>query len=122
MITERQSNLMEFGANVIVYDNDSGNVIDSVVPKRNIYDKTPDMPTSEVGLRMNPIEDVYVVLNGWENGGATATFTIYVNPLTMWMWVGGILLVLGVLIAIWPNPVRRRVPSVQGMAYAAGDD
>ncbi|MFO7630965.1 MAG: cytochrome c-type biogenesis CcmF C-terminal domain-containing protein [Caldilinea sp.] len=69
-----------------------------------------------------PIEDVYVVLNGWESGGATATFTIYVNPLTMWMWVGGIVLVLGTLIAVWPNPVRRRTENVRSLVYAAGDD
>ena len=75
-----------------------------------MYDKTPDMPTSEVGLRMSPIEDVYVVLNGWEDGGNTATFTIYINPLTTWMWVGGLVLVLGTLIAAWPHVRGARRP------------
>ena len=28
---------------------------------------------------MTLIEDTYVVLNGWETGGSTATFTMYIN-------------------------------------------
>ena len=104
--SDRQSNLTEFGARVIAYDRND-NVVGTLIPKRNVYDKTPDMPTSEVGLHMSPIEDVYVVLNGWEEGGKTATFTIYINPLTVWMWVGGLVLVLGTLIAAWPHSTRR---------------
>jgi cytochrome c-type biogenesis protein CcmF len=118
--SEEQANRIEFGARMIVYDG-GGNVVGTVIPQRNIYNKSPDMPTSEVGLRMTPIEDVYVVLNGWENGGATATFTIYINPLTMWMWVGGIVLVLGTLIAAWPHSTRRKTETVPSVAYATGD-
>jgi cytochrome c-type biogenesis protein CcmF len=112
---------VEIGARLMIYDHDSQRLLGSVLPQRNIYDKTPDMPTSEVGLRMTPIEDVYVVLNGWEEGGATATFTLYINPLTMWMWIGGVVLVLGTVIAIWPHPKRRRAESVQGVVYAGAD-
>lgn len=122
MSTERQANRTEFNALIDAYSLDSGRQVGVITPQRNIYDKTPDMPTSEVGLHMTPFEDVYVVLNGWEGGGASATFTIYVNPLTMWMWVGGIVLVLGTLIATWPHPTRRRTEAVGSLAYAAGDD
>jgi cytochrome c-type biogenesis protein CcmF len=118
--SDRQPNLTEFGARVIIYDQ-NGKVIDTVVPKRNVYDKTPDQPTSEVGLRMSPIEDVYVVLNGWESGGATATFTIFINPMTSWLWFGGLVLVLGTLIAAWPHSERRQKVSVPSVAYATGD-
>jgi len=118
--SNRQSNLTEYGARVIVYDR-NGNAIDTVVPKRNIYDRTPDQPTSEVGLRISPIEDVYVVLNGWENGGATATFTIFINPLTAWLWAGGLVLVLGTIIAAWPHSTRRKTENVPSVVYATGD-
>ena len=119
--TNRQPNLMEFSARLLVYDTDNGQVLATIHPKRNIYDKTPDMPTSEVGLRMTPFEDVYVVLNGWDNSGNSATFTIYVNPLTMWMWVGGIVLAIGTLIAAWPHATRRRTETVRSLVYAPGD-
>ncbi|RME58116.1 MAG: hypothetical protein D6790_12370 [Caldilineae bacterium] len=120
METDRQANLTEFGARIIVHDADSGKMLGSILPRRNIYDKTPDMPTSEVGLRMSLLEDVYVVLNGWESGGASATFTIYINPLTVWMWIGGLVLILGTLIATWPHPARRRsrVPVGDSLAQA----
>jgi cytochrome c-type biogenesis protein CcmF len=119
--SNRLSNATEFGARLIAYD-ENDNVVGTVIPKRNLYDKAPDMPTSEVGLHMSPIEDVYVVLNGWEEGGRTATFTIYINPLTAWMWVGGLVLVLGTLIAAWPHSTRRSTATVPSVAYATGDD
>jgi cytochrome c-type biogenesis protein CcmF len=115
------SNANEFAAHVLAFDR-NGNQIAELIPTRNVYDKNPDMPTSEVGLHMSPIEDVYVVLNGWEDGGATATFTIYINPLTAWMWVGGLVLVLGTLIAAWPHSTRRSPAPLSSVAYATGDD
>jgi len=123
MASERQANRIEFNALIDAYSLNSGRQVGTITPQRNIYDKTPEMPTSEVGLHMTIFEDVYVVLNGWESGGATATFSIYINPLTLWMWVGGIVLVLGTLIASWPNPTPRRSETVRSLAaYAAGDD
>lgn len=118
----REGNHMRFGARLIVFDAETDKELSSVLPERNVYDKNPDMPTSEVGLRMTPIEDVYVVLNGWDAGGESATFTIYVNPLTMWMWVGGIVIVLGVLLAIWPHPAPRTQRAPQEHYVPAGAD
>lgn len=50
-------------------------------------------------------EDVYVLLVGWEEIGLqSATFKIYLNPLINWAWLGGALLVLGIVLAAWPSP------------------
>jgi len=117
----RASNRTEIGARIIIHDS-SGKMVGSLLPLRNLYDKTPDMPTSEVGLRMTLVEDVYVLLNGWENGGSTVTLTIYINPLTVWMWIGGLVLVLGTLIASWPHPVKRTTNIPVGAAVAAAGD
>jgi cytochrome c-type biogenesis protein CcmF len=121
MRVETQVNREEYIADLTVSSLTNGRQLDEIFPRRNIYFKTPDMPTSEVGLRMTPIQDVYVVLNGWEAGGQNATFTIYVNPLTMWMWVGGLVLVLGTLICTWPHPTQRRTVPVTAVSYATGD-
>ena len=102
--SERKSNHTEVSANLQVTDSATGRFLSVIVPRRNIYDKAPDQPTSEVGLRMTPAEDVYVILNGWESDGNSATFTVYVNPLTMWMWVGGLFVVLGTAVSVWPHP------------------
>ena len=123
MEVNQASNRTEFGARLIIY-NANGEQVGVIVPQRNIYIKTPDMPTSEVGLRMTLLEDVYAVLNGWDNSGQTgapnATFTLYINPLTAWMWIGGVVLVLGTAIAAWPHPRQRRAEGIQAVAYAAG--
>ena len=118
--TNRQPNVTEFGANIDIFRKDEGKMVGTMKPRRNIYDKTPEQPTSEVGLRMTPLEDVYVVLNGWENGGSTATFSIFINPLMVWMWIGGIILSIGTLIAAWPHPTKRRSKAVSSVAYAVG--
>lgn len=71
---------------------------------------------TEVGLRPGPIEDVYVVLAGFEDNGGTASFKAYINPLMSWMWIGELVILIGVLVAAWPRKspaaaeVRARVP------------
>ncbi|MEX1020852.1 MAG: heme lyase CcmF/NrfE family subunit [Litorilinea sp.] len=109
METERGSNYTQFGTRLLVFDRQNGALLGSILPHRNIFDKNPDQPMSEVGLRSTLLEDFYVVLNGWQDNGQTATFSVYVNPLTAWMWIGGIVLVLGTLIAAWPHPAPRPV-------------
>ncbi len=62
-----------------------------------------DQPTNEIAIRMGPAEDLYVVLAGWEGNGQTASFKVYVNPMMSWMWIGGIVMILGTLAAVWPH-------------------
>jgi cytochrome c-type biogenesis protein CcmF len=63
-----------------------------------------------VGILVRPLEDVYVVLAGWEDGGRVASFKVYVNPLISWLWLGGLVLMMGTLISLWPYaPEGRRV-------------
>ncbi len=94
----------------------NGKVLGEILPKKHIYNKNQEQPMSEVGLRPGITEDVYVVLAGWDNNGATASFKVFVNPLMSWMWVGGIVMMIGVLISAWPRRIAsaveapRRVP------------
>lgn len=120
LTTQRESNATQFGAQLEIFRDGKMELVGSMMPRRNVYDKTPEQPTSEVGLRMSLVEDVYVVLNGWESGGATATFSIFINPLMVWMWIGGLVLTLGTIIAAWPHPAQRRSPVVSSVAYAVG--
>jgi cytochrome c-type biogenesis protein CcmF len=94
----------------------AGRPAGSIVPKKVIYNKNQEQPMTEVGLRPGPVEDVYVVLAGFDNMGATASFKVYVNPLMSWMWIGGVVIALGVLVSAWPRKApaaaeaRARVP------------
>jgi cytochrome c-type biogenesis protein CcmF len=40
--------------------------------------------------------------------GNAATFKVIVNPLVMWMWIGGVIGLIGALIAVWPARSRRK--------------
>ncbi len=91
-----------------------GREIANLKPKMNFYSSIggQDMgPTTEVGLHTNLREDVYVVFNGFENNGDIAAFELFVNPLMLWMWLGGLVMIAGTVFAVWPIPKRatRRV-------------
>jgi cytochrome c-type biogenesis protein CcmF len=40
--------------------------------------------------------------------GNAATFKVIINPMVMWMWIGGIIGLIGALIAVWPGRSRRK--------------
>lgn len=86
----------------------SGRPIGLLQPQKNLYFKTPDQPTSEVGLRIFLTEDLYAVLAGWDNNGDAASFKLFVNPLMVFLWLGGLVLVLGTLVALWPHTAAVR--------------
>jgi cytochrome c-type biogenesis protein CcmF len=88
----------------------------SLRPERQYFDNFPQQPSTKVGLRSTPFEDLYVVLADWQGDGPTAqvSLAVYVNPLVSWIWAGGVLLLLGTLVTMWPAPVpsRQREPVV----------
>jgi cytochrome c-type biogenesis protein CcmF len=53
----------------------------------------------------------------WQTHPWAATFRLQVSPLVTWIWLGGLIMIGGALIALWPVPeaARRRVTA----AYAA---
>jgi cytochrome c-type biogenesis protein CcmF len=108
-------NYTEFTAYLDVQRN--GKPFGEIVPKKHIYNKNQEQPMTEVGLRPGVTEDVYVVLAGFDGMGETASFKVFINPLMSWMWAGGLVIILGVLVAAWPRRVAqtaeaaRQVPS-----------
>lgn len=76
----------------------------------NYFHKSFEQPVSEVAIYTTPLEDVYLILAGWTADG-TATFKVLINPLVVWIWVGGGLLLLGGVVAMWPE-ARPQVESV----------
>jgi cytochrome c-type biogenesis protein CcmF len=64
-------------------------------------------PIAQVGIRSTPWEDLYMILGSVERDGSAATLKIMVNPMMMWIWIGGLIITLGALITIIPGrPVR----------------
>ena len=70
-------------------------------PKRDFYPSF-NMASTQAAIRSTPVEDLYIIPGELLEDGR-ALFRIFVNPLVMWMWVAGPLLILGVLVALWPQ-------------------
>ncbi|HEY4648236.1 MAG TPA: heme lyase CcmF/NrfE family subunit [Gemmatimonadales bacterium] len=66
-------------------------------------------PSTEVGIRSNLQEDIYIVYAGSVEGTEQAVYRFNINPLVWWVWFGGGVLMLGGLITLWPGggPVTR---------------
>jgi cytochrome c-type biogenesis protein CcmF len=62
-------------------------------------------PSTEVGIRYSLQEDLYIVYAGSVAGTEEAVYRFTINPLVVWVWIGGIVLVLGGLITMWPGGV-----------------
>lgn len=74
-------------------------------------------PSTEVGIRSNAREDVYIVFAGAVNGTEEAVYRFTINPLVWWVWAGGFVLALGGLITMWPGggtPVESRRSATAG--------
>ncbi len=74
-----------------------------VSPARFIYTARPDQPTSEVSITSGLREDLYVVMNTVDPQTRVAHLKAFVNPLTLWIWLGGVVIILGVVVAMWPE-------------------
>jgi cytochrome c-type biogenesis protein CcmF len=61
-------------------------------------------PSVRTGLR----EDVYLTLVSSPNERGRITLGVAVNPLVLWLWIGGGVMALGTLIALVPSLRRRQ--------------
>ena len=74
-------------------------------PERTFHANVQDYVT-EVAIRTTLREDLYVSLDRLDEQGL-ATFRVNVYPLVIWLWIGGGLLLLGTLAALWPEGKER---------------
>jgi cytochrome c-type biogenesis protein CcmF len=93
-----------------------GKRIATLFPEKNFHWNVEQWVT-EVAIRTSLKEDLYVILVGFAEDGS-ATFQILINPLVVWLWIGGGLLLLGTAVAIWPQEkessnVKRQASNVQ---------
>ena len=60
-------------------------------------------PSTEVGIRSGMQEDLYIVYAGSVQGTEEAVYRFTINPLVLWVWLGGVILVIGGLVTMWPG-------------------
>jgi cytochrome c-type biogenesis protein CcmF len=79
----------------------------TVMSPAKLFYKRPQQPATKVAIRSTPASDLYIVLAGIDDLGETATFEVFLTPLVFWLWAGGLMMVLGTVVVMWPN-VRER--------------
>jgi cytochrome c-type biogenesis protein CcmF len=74
-------------------------------PAKKFYPQEQS-PIAYVDYRLGLREDLYMVLGDFARDGSQATVRLQVNRLVSWIWIGGLILTLGTLLALAPE--RRR--------------
>jgi cytochrome c-type biogenesis protein CcmF len=102
---------------------------DPLMPAAELYTAS-QQPNTVVFIRVDPLEDLYIsmplqaidtqrdaqgnpVLTNGKPVITGAAFQLWVNPLMMWSWVGLLVTIIGLIIAIWPDPVPARQPATE---------
>jgi len=78
-------------------------------PARATYAGLGGQSLTHVAISTTPVADVYVILAG-TNPDGSASFRILYNPLVSWIWAGGIVIILGVILGNAGAPRRVAVP------------
>ena len=85
----------------------NGRGLDVLRPAKKFYPQE-QTPIAYVDYRLGLKEDVYLVLGDFARDGTQATVKLQINRLVSWIWIGGVVLTLGALLAILPE---RRTPA-----------
>ncbi|HTK95286.1 MAG TPA: heme lyase CcmF/NrfE family subunit [Terriglobales bacterium] len=115
-------NYMSDAAIVDVFKN--GQFVGTMFPEKRVY-KSNNEPATMVALRSNLREDLYLVFAGVDDQSGKPIIKAYLNPLVAWIWLGAIVIVLGTIVALFPNmqaaAVRQRVALAEAVPVEAGD-
>ena len=90
---------------VIVAKNDRA--LYRLSPEKRFY-KASEQPASEVAIARQLNHDIYLVFAGVNESGNKAVIQAYINPLVQWVWIGGIVMILGTFVCMLPALKSRR--------------
>lgn len=104
----RESDARVVSAHIGVFD-DQGNAW-TLAPGKVFHDNFANQPATRVAIETRQLVDLYLVLAGWGDDGSVSIVAT-VNPMVSLIWIGGIVLLFGTLIALWPER-KTAVPPV----------
>jgi cytochrome c-type biogenesis protein CcmF len=95
-----------------------GRSLGTLHPERRLF-KASQQPISHVALRPTLMEDLYVVLAGQDQDSGKVMIEVFINPLVSWVWIGGLVVFLGTLLAMVPSRVEKELAEARGAAEEA---
>jgi len=95
---------------------EDGRPIGTLRPGQRLY-RGSNSPFASVAVRYGFLRDFYVILGAFDRQGEWAQIKAQVHPMIAWIWLGGLVVLLGGLLALWPG--GRRAPSTVRVAAGA---
>lgn len=68
----------------------------------------PPQPATEVAIQRGLKEDLYFALLSFEPRDQSIFIKIVINPLVEFIWIGGLFLIFGTIIVMWPKSDRKK--------------
>jgi cytochrome c-type biogenesis protein CcmF len=97
-----------------------GKKIATMYPERRFY--TASQQTSTIVANRSRLnEDLYLVYTGRNQETGRPIIKAHVNPLVMWIWIGVHVILIGTIIALFPNAKPVRVALVKDKEREAAD-
>ena len=97
-----------FSAELSIENN--GKNIATMYPEKNIYKYEGNREINqetEVALRSTFRDDLYLILSEVDGSGKV-NIRALLNPMVNWIWAGGIVIVLGAIVTMWPEGRRKK--------------
>ncbi|UCG75600.1 MAG: heme lyase CcmF/NrfE family subunit [Gemmatimonadota bacterium] len=90
-------------------------------PRLNYY-PTSQQPIATPAVESSLAKDLYLTLMAFDGeNGEHATVRAIVNPAVAWLWIGGLIVGIGALIAIWPHRRPSYRPELAAELAGRGD-
>jgi cytochrome c-type biogenesis protein CcmF len=102
---------------------EAGRPTGALRPGQRLYSGS-NSPFASVAVRYGLFRDFYVILGAFDRQGEWAQIKAQVHPMVAWIWLGGVVVLLGGVLALWPGGRRApaAVPAGVGAAIAGGAD
>ncbi|MFL2524114.1 MAG: heme lyase CcmF/NrfE family subunit [Candidatus Neomarinimicrobiota bacterium] len=106
--SEARDNHYAFLSEIDVIDSSTNQLLVNLKPEKRIYfywnsDPEKRQPHSELDIYSTIQKDIYSIFSGYDAQKNIGYFKIMINPLVNWVWIGGVLMVIGSLLAFWPS-------------------
>ena len=102
---------------------EAGRPAGALRPGQRLYPGS-NSPFASVAVRYGLFRDLYVILGAFDRQGEWAQIKAQVHPMVAWIWLGGAVVLLGGLLALWPAGRRApaTVPAAARAAIAGGGE
>ncbi len=113
---ERTDQAMVTAARVRVTDPD-GTYVTTLRPSIHVYVSNEDMG-NEIAISSNMRRDIWMYMAGSSENGI-GSFHVFVNPMVAWIWAGGLIFLVGAVVAGWPQGKRAHIPATAAQSQEA---